>query len=383
MLFLDPRVSCGPAIDKASATANWGLAIAILGGRTQEYLGSGSTLGYPRRMRLTNYWLLGCVLFLDGACGARTGEFDDTNDAGNSYITGGASYGTGGASWATTGGIWNTGGTPWAVVGGWYAGGGSTGVCGGYLGCPCNSSSGCLYPNSCVYGTCSYDVTTGGASTCPVGTWGCACGAGNYCSPPYSCYYGSCAYETTTGGASTCPTGSLGCSCYSGNYCNLGYSCTYGTCTYPTATGGAPSCLAGTQGCSCLADGDCYQPYVCNYGYCQYLVSTGGTPSYGGSYATGGAPGYGGSYATGGTHPLGTGGTYAAIGGAPPIVNCTNSLATCALDPACGAILNCVINSVGTCQDLTCYIAKCQSTLTGSASEQEALQIILQCSTVI
>jgi hypothetical protein len=326
-------------------------------------------------MRSSNYWLLGGVLFLNGACGARTGDLGDTSDAGLLGSTGGAGNSFGGSPWVATGGM--------PGAGGWYPNGGySTYVTcpQGEWGCSCYAGNYCNYPYSCSYGTCTYNtVTTGGATSCPTGSWGCSCYAGNYCNYPYSCSYGTCTNNTvTTGGTTSCSLGSWGCSCYAGSYCNYPYSCSYGTCIYTNVTtggaswgGATSSCPTGSPGCPCFAWGTCYSPSVCSNGYCQYPVTTGGRPSYGGTgaYPTGGRPSFGGSSIT--------------TGGVSPVMNCVDSVTTCANDAECKAILTCISGSIGTCStNLACYLNSCQNVLM-VPSASLALQIITNCSSAI
>ena len=148
----------------------------------KEFLGNGSGSGYSRGMRRNNYWLLGIGLFINGACGARTGGLYEDADAGYFYTVGGNNN-VGASTWGV-GGSNNAGGLTWGVGG-------------------------------VNYGGASFYVYTGG-------TW---YGAGGYTG--YTC------------------TGSVGCSCYGGYYCDGGLTCNYGICNYNYGVGGSSVCQPG------------------------------------------------------------------------------------------------------------------------------------------
>ena len=338
-------------------------------------------------MRLRDYSLLGFVLFINGACGARTGSLDDFEDAGYFNYNGGSDSLGGSTQWVA-GGSTSYGG--YAASAGWYP-----------------YATGGRYP----YGTGGWYPVGGSTSSCTPGYYGCQCSSGYYCVSPYSCSNGWCTYyNTATGGASyggysSCTQGYYGCSCLSGGYCYSPYSCLSGTCLWGGATGGSgwggtTGCSVGSWGCACYSNGTCNSPLNCVSGYCSTIALTGGAPSFGGTSpiggrspvstggstfrGTGGFPGIGGGtviYPTGGRS--GFGGAPISTGGTDSSAACLNSVQTCVNDSGCLAVLTCLLTYTNKCNgDLTCYLLACENTITGS-SAQLALQIMQSCSTFI
>ncbi len=331
-----------------------------------EFLGSPSTYGYPIVMQRNNYWLLGCVLFLNGACGARTG-IDDFGDAGYFYEVGGA-YSNGGATVWVAGGMFGAGGA-WAA-GGWnpYATGGTYGV--------------------------------GGATyNCPAGYFGCPCSGGYYCNSPYSCSYGICSYSEAAGGSISYGGAS---SCVLGTFIAL----------VLTATTAIPRTLAFTAPAFTIPRGLGAHPVLVvqpavtpallialvltatiaiprtRVALMDFVITMellGVHPVTAARFPVAALhtrraeayPVFGGSPSVGGA-------SVATTGGVSPIVNCTESLAACVNDTTgCALVLSCFLSSVGQCSgDLSCYVLACQNTITPTSAPL-ALQILQNCSTLI